>query len=88
MNKYRVFYGLLAVYATNHAGEQSSRRAAIPVVIAAMMIVLVCFSRVYLGLHFVSDVAAGVAEGIAWSAGSLALLQQIRTRRKLSRDRA
>jgi len=82
-----VFYGLLAVYATNHAGEQSSRRAAIAIVFAAVVITLVCFSRVYLGLHFVSDVVAGVAEGIAWSAGSLALLQHVRTRRKLSRDR-
>jgi membrane-associated phospholipid phosphatase len=80
-----VFYGLLAVYAANHAKDRFSRRAAIAA--AALMIALVCFSRVYLGLHFASDVTAGVAEGVAWSAGSLALLQHVRARRKLSRDR-
>ena len=28
----------------------------------------VCLSRVYLGLHYLSDVLGGVAEGIAWLA--------------------
>jgi undecaprenyl-diphosphatase len=80
-----VFYGLLAIYAANNTKERFARRATIAA--AAVMIALVCFSRVYLGLHFVSDVAAGVAEGVAWSAGSLALLQHVRARRKLSRNR-
>jgi membrane-associated phospholipid phosphatase len=36
-------------------------------------IVAVCFSRVALGVHFVSDVVAGVILGIAWVATTTAL---------------
>jgi undecaprenyl-diphosphatase len=32
-----------------------------------VMIALVCFSRVYLGVHYVSDILAGILEAIAWS---------------------
>jgi undecaprenyl-diphosphatase len=33
-----------------------------------VLIALVAFSRVYLGVHYVTDVAAAVAEGVAWLA--------------------
>ncbi len=36
--------------------------------VAAVVIVLVCLSRVYLGVHYPSDIAAGAAVGIAWAA--------------------
>ncbi|MEO8567322.1 MAG: phosphatase PAP2 family protein [Betaproteobacteria bacterium] len=40
-----------------------------------VMIALVCFSRVYLGVHYVSDVLAGILEAIAWSTLMLAALR-------------
>ena len=72
-----VFYGLLAIYASANA----SQRHAVYVVIAAavFMVVLVSFSRIYLGLHYLSDVVGGIAEGIAWLALCFAALHYIRS---------
>ena len=33
---------------------------------AAMIIGLICFSRVFLSLHYVSDIAAGLLVGTFW----------------------
>jgi len=38
------------------------------VAVAAAMVLLTAFSRVYLGFHYASDVAAAMAEGVAWLA--------------------
>jgi membrane-associated phospholipid phosphatase len=35
------------------------------------LIALICFSRLYLEVHYLSDVLAGAALGAAWAAGSL-----------------
>jgi membrane-associated phospholipid phosphatase len=54
-----------------------TRRAfwrALAVVGALAMIVLVAFSRMYLGVHYLSDVAAAFAEGVAWLAICLSAL--------------
>jgi membrane-associated phospholipid phosphatase len=71
-----VFYGLLAIYASVNARQ----RYAVYVAIAAavFMVVLVSFSRIYLGLHYLSDVMGGIAEGIAWLALSYTVLHYIR----------
>ena len=61
-----VFYGLLAIYAS--VGARRSYAACAAIVAAVSMVILVCFSRLYLGLHYASDVAGGVSEGIAWLA--------------------
>jgi membrane-associated phospholipid phosphatase len=73
-----VFYGLLAIGASLSATRRYAARAAI--VAAMAMVALVCFSRVYLGLHYVSDVAGGIAEGVAWLALSIVALHQLRRR--------
>jgi len=59
-----VFYGALAVIATALARERRLRLAAIAV--ALLLIAMICFSRIYLGVHYLSDVVAGFLEGIVW----------------------
>jgi undecaprenyl-diphosphatase len=71
-----VFYGLLAIYASVNARQRYAAHVAIAA--AASMVALVSFSRIYLGLHYLSDVMGGIAEGIAWLALSLAILHYTR----------
>lgn len=61
-----VLYGMLAAFAVRTTTDW--RRQVVAVCMAASLIALVCFSRIYLGVHYLSDVLAGIAEGIAWLA--------------------
>jgi undecaprenyl-diphosphatase len=40
----------------------------------ATFVALVCFSRLYLGVHYLSDVLAGFAAGVFWLSISVAAL--------------
>lgn len=61
-----VFYGVLAALSISQ--NSSSARSAFILSFAFAMVILVAFSRVYLGAHFLSDVLAAFLEGIAWLA--------------------
>lgn len=47
---------------------------------AASIVALICFSRIYLGVHFLSDVAAGVLESVAWLGACLVAIEALRQR--------
>ena len=64
-----VLYGLLAAFAVWSLADRRWRVLAL--ITAALLIVLVATSRVYLGAHYLSDVVAAVVEGLLWLALSL-----------------
>lgn len=57
-----VFYGALCALVLAHARSRLARGLAMAAAVA--MVLVVCFSRVYLGAHYLSDVVAGVCVGV------------------------
>jgi undecaprenyl-diphosphatase len=73
------FYGV--VVALVFAQVEPWRLRAAAVVGAVLVVALIALSRVYLGVHYLSDVLAAFAEGIAWVAICLMAVHTLRVRR-------
>jgi len=58
------FYGVVAILAARHASTRG--RSAATWMAAGLVIVLVGVSRIYIGMHYPSDVLAGYLIGLAW----------------------
>jgi membrane-associated phospholipid phosphatase len=57
-------YGALAYVALRHLGNSVAGRVAVGG--AVVLVLSIGFSRLYLGVHFLSDVLAGFSVGLAW----------------------
>jgi undecaprenyl-diphosphatase len=80
-----VFYGLLACYLVRRTRAWQAR--ALIVAGAVAMVMLVALSRMYLGVHYLSDVLAAAAEGAAWLAICVTAVSTLH-RRRLARGGA
>jgi undecaprenyl-diphosphatase len=75
-----VLYGVLATFAVRVI--EAWRWRVLAVLIAGLVILLVGFSRIYLGAHYLSDVLAALAEGLAWLAVCITAAETIRRRKQ------
>ena len=65
-------YGALAYIAWAYV--RSPRRRMLLVIGTTVLVALICFSRLYLGVHYLSDVLAGAAGGVFWLSVSVAIM--------------
>src|ERR1043166_2818077 len=68
-----IVYGTVAYLAARLQQRAASRILTLG--FAGVIIVLICISRVYLGVHYPSDIAAGLIVGLAWSGFCMAVLE-------------
>lgn len=78
------FYGGLGFLAVRRAGSWSAR---VTVAVVAIVVVLVLgFSRMYLGVHYLSDVLGGWAAGFVWLVVTIAGVETIVRRREAAQE--
>jgi undecaprenyl-diphosphatase len=68
-----IVYGTVAYLAARLQQRPASR--VLTLSFAALIILLICTSRLYLGVHYPSDIAAGLAIGLAWAGFCMAILE-------------
>ena len=73
-----VFYGLF-IHMIWHEVKIKWLRI-ILVILLSLLILLIAFSRIYLRVHYASDVMAGIAVGFIWLVLSLNIIQKIEKR--------
>jgi membrane-associated phospholipid phosphatase len=78
-----LLYGFLAAFGVRKA--QAWRWRVLTVLAAGTLVVLVGFSRLYLGVHYLSDVLAGIAAGSAWLALCLTVVGTLQRHRTILR---
>ena len=76
-----VAFGALAYLAYRMAKSWSGAAAALA--FGATFVLSVALSRVYLGVHWISDVAAGVTAGLVWVTTTTAAYETVRRIRRL-----
>lgn len=74
-----LFYGFITVFLLSHPGARRWR--GLMVGVAAVMVLLVGLSRMYLGVHYFTDVVAAMVEGLLWLALCLTGVQALWRRR-------
>lgn len=74
-----LLYGVLAYFVIR--SSKVLHRRVLAFLGALVMILLIGFSRMYLGAHYLSDVLAAGAAGLAWLAFSLTAVETLRRRR-------
>lgn len=75
-----LFYGLLALFAAHALRALSAKIAACA--LAVMLVMLIGLTRIYLGAHYLSDVLAAMAAGLAWLAFCWAGVETFRKERR------
>lgn len=70
-----IVYGTVAYLVARLQSSHATRL--LTLASAAIIILLVCVSRVYLGVHYPSDVLAGLVVGLAWAAFCMATLEAV-----------
>ena len=73
-----VFYGLF-IHMIWHEVKIKWLRTLV-IIILGILIILIAFSRVYLRVHYASDVIAGIAVGFIWLVLSLRIVQRVEKR--------
>jgi membrane-associated phospholipid phosphatase len=73
-----LFYGVLFAYIGSRSRDTRVRAACI--VSWLLLVLLVAFSRMYLGVHYLSDVLAAVAWSLAWLAVCVITLHTLHVR--------
>jgi membrane-associated phospholipid phosphatase len=73
-----IVYGLLAYFALLGIKSQGKRIAVI--VGTIILVLLIGLSRIYLGVHYFSDVVGGYAAGAAWLAVCISGMEVVRAR--------
>lgn len=73
-------YGLLAYFLYRHYHAHAQRKLLLW--LAAVLILVVGFSRIYLGVHYLSDVLAGFLLGALWLLVGISLVEVMLHRKK------
>jgi membrane-associated phospholipid phosphatase len=71
-----IFYGLLGYLAMQQIRTWRARVGTI--VVEVVLVILIGFSRLYLGVHYLSDVLAGYAAGVVWLACTITGVETVR----------